>query len=115
LRHGRKTEDAARRQTKVLPPHGGGERRGIRDACAQNRFFSFSTEKKRKSYKKRKERQGLFTNPPLDPPKIGGLARFGSSVTCIVSAPTSLIAYVVRVTWYVQANHLDKDALQTIV
>jgi hypothetical protein len=44
----------------------------------------------------------------LTPPKLASLVRWGSSVDGIVSAPTSLVAYVVRVTGRGAANHLDK-------
>jgi hypothetical protein len=72
-----------------------------------------SAWKERESYKERAKHQGLFTKPPLDPPKLGGLARFDLSVDGIVSAPTSLIAYVVRVTECGAANRRDKGMLHT--
>jgi hypothetical protein len=39
--HGGGTKFPPRAGTRVIPPHGGGERRGIRDACAQNAFLLF--------------------------------------------------------------------------
>jgi hypothetical protein len=81
---------AARR--RVIPCHGHGERRGIGDACAQIRFFSFSG-KREKASKRERSTRGFLQAAPLTPPKLGGALRFdypklvwsGSSITAVWS------------------------------
>jgi hypothetical protein len=106
-RYERGTKFPPRAGTRVLPPHGGGERRGIGDACAQNRFLSLPFQrasgttclpvmgKREKATKREESTRGFLQAAPLTPPKFGGLVRWGLSVTRMVwwFYHRSLVAY----------------------